>query len=211
MADCSSCPTTRVVLRRVMPAPKCKKGAVARSVWYIKLGFDLMGMNPNSAVTSPTIRKVDAMQEGGHVRQDVKPGSPCRYRILPAPGIKIERRDMEPKTIKIDDIEYVRADSIKEKEMSGYYVIVRTYSAGVFAGHLKRREGQEVELTNARRIWYWDGAASLSQLAMEGSSKPQNCKFPCPVNSVVLTQAVEILCCTKKAERIIKEVAIWQQ
>lgn len=52
------------------------------------------------------------------------------------------------------------------------YVIVRTYSAGVFAGNLKSRNGKEVVLTNARRLWYWAGAASLSQLAVNGTSKP---------------------------------------
>ena len=48
------------------------------------------------------------------------------------------------------------------------YVVVCTYSAGVFAGNIKSRKGQEAELTNARRLWYWDGAASLSQLAVDG-------------------------------------------
>jgi len=55
--------------------------------------------------------------------------------------------------------------------MNNKYVIVRTYSAGVFAGTLVSREGREVTLADARRIWYWDGAASLSQLAMEGTKE----------------------------------------
>lgn len=93
----------------------------------------------------------------------------------------------------------------------GDYVIVRTYSAGVFAGNLKKRIGKEVTLINARRIWYWDGAASLSQLAMEGTSKPENCKFPMPVNEVILIEAIELLSCTKKAEKSIKEVPIWSK
>ena len=54
-----------------------------------------------------------------------------------------------------------------KKEKVGKYVIVRTYSAGVFSGNLKSRNGQEVVLTNARRLWYWAGAASLSQLAVD--------------------------------------------
>lgn len=91
------------------------------------------------------------------------------------------------------------------------YVIVRTYSAGVFAGELVRRKGKEVELTNARRIWYWSGAASLSQLAMEGTKDPRNCKFPCPVKSVVLTEAVEILSVTPAARKSIEEVPVWQR
>lgn len=90
------------------------------------------------------------------------------------------------------------------------YVIVRTYSAGVFAGNFVSRKGAEVVLKNARRIWYWDGAASLSQLAMEGTSKPENCKFPCEVSTVELLNAIEILETTKKAEKIIKGVPVWK-
>lgn len=89
------------------------------------------------------------------------------------------------------------------------YVIVRTYSAGVFAGNLISRNGKEVELRNARRIWYWAGAASLSQLAMEGTSRPDECKFPCPVDRVVLTEAIEILDVTPRAEASIKAVPVW--
>lgn len=92
----------------------------------------------------------------------------------------------------------------------GKYVMVRTYSAGVFAGHLVSRKGKEVKLKNARRIWYWKGAASLSQLAMEGTSAPTECKFPCPVSEVELTEAIEIIPITSKAEKIIKEVPVWK-
>jgi hypothetical protein len=91
------------------------------------------------------------------------------------------------------------------------YVIVRTYSAGVFAGELESRKGQEVVMRNARRLWYWDGAASLSQLATDGTSKPGNCKFPCEVDRVELLQAIEILDVTEKAKESIKGVKVWQQ
>lgn len=90
-------------------------------------------------------------------------------------------------------------------------VIVRTYSAGVFAGELVSRKGQEVVLANARRIWYWAGAASLSQLAMEGTSKPTECKFPCPVDRVELLQAIEIIDVTPKAWDSIMAVPVWKQ
>jgi hypothetical protein len=91
------------------------------------------------------------------------------------------------------------------------YVIVRTYSAGVFAGELKNREGREVTLNNARRLWYWDGAASLSQLAMEGTKKPSECKFPREVNEILLLEAIEILDVTEEAKKSIKEVPIWER
>lgn len=90
------------------------------------------------------------------------------------------------------------------------YVIVRTYSAGVFAGYLESRSGQEVVLNNARRLWYWDGAASLSQLAMEGVKNPQNCKFPCEVDRVELLQAIEILDVTEAARLNIADVPVWK-
>ena len=99
----------------------------------------------------------------------------------------------------------------KDDEENGKYVIVRTYSAGVFAGVLENRSGREVTLTNARRLWRWEGAASLSQLAMEGVSKPSECKFPCEVSEVLLLEAVEILNTTEKAKQSIKSVPVWQE
>jgi hypothetical protein len=91
------------------------------------------------------------------------------------------------------------------------YVIVRTYSAGVFAGYLVSRNGKEVVLSQARRIWYWDGAASLSQLAVDGTSKPENCKFPVAVDRVELTEAIEILSVTVQAQNSIAAVPIWKK
>ena len=90
------------------------------------------------------------------------------------------------------------------------YVIVRTYSAGVFAGTLKSKDDREVELTDARRLWYWTGAATLSQLAQEGTSKPIQCKFPVPVSRVVLCEVIEILDVTAVARQSIEGVPVWR-
>ena len=90
------------------------------------------------------------------------------------------------------------------------YVIVRTYSAGVFAGTLVKKEGDEVELQNARRIWYWAGAASLSQLAEEGTSRPEECKFPQEVSQVLLLGVIEISKVSDEAKECIKNVPIWK-
>ena len=109
----------------------------------------------------------------------------------------------------IDGIEYVKKS--EQKEIESDYVIARTYSAGVFAGYLVKRDGKEVELRDARRLWYWSGAASLSQLAMEGVKNPSGCKFPCEVARVILTEVVEILDVTKEAMENIKAVPIWKQ
>ena len=95
-------------------------------------------------------------------------------------------------------------------EFIGRHVIVRTYSAGVFAGTLKSMDGKQVIVTDARRLWYWDGAASLSQLAVEGVSKPKNCKFPVSVPSVLLTQVIEVLPMSDAARRSIDAVPVWK-
>ena len=110
---------------------------------------------------------------------------------------------------------YVLASEIKNlsvnatKKKGKPYVIIRTYSAGVFAGWLDKRVDKEAKLLDARRLWYWDGAASLSQLAVEGVSNPNNCKFAIPVN-VELTEVIEILEVTKKAQDIIIGVPEWR-
>lgn len=95
--------------------------------------------------------------------------------------------------------------------MKSKYVIVRTYSAGVFAGEIESRNGKEVVMKNARRLWYWDGAASLSQLAMEGTKKPENCKFPIAVERIELLEAIEILDVTDEARKSIEAVPVWKK
>ena len=83
------------------------------------------------------------------------------------------------------------------------YVVVRTYSAGVHAGELKSRKGKEVVLVNARRLWKWCGAFTLSEVAVEGikdGSKPS-----VSVPEVVLTEAIEVIKATPVAEKILRE------
>lgn len=94
--------------------------------------------------------------------------------------------------------------------MIGKVCVVRTFSAGVFFGTMVERNGKEVVLNDARRLWYWDGAASLSQLANEGVSKPEKCKFPAPVSTVLLTEAIEIIPATEAAIASIAAVPQWK-
>ena len=116
--------------------------------------------------------------------------------------------------IELNGKKYVLASEVKNlsssatKKKNKPYVIIRTYSAGVFAGWLDKRIGKEAKMFDARRLWYWDGAASLSQLARDGVSKPENCKFAVPVN-VELTEVIEVLEVTKKAQDCILKVPEW--
>lgn len=92
----------------------------------------------------------------------------------------------------------------------GKYCIVRGHWFGVFAGTVEAVEGDHVLLKNARRLWYWEGAASLSQLAAEGVKNPGGCKFTVTVESVLLLGAIEIIPATEQAKRCIGEVPVWK-
>ena len=128
---------------------------------------------------------------------------------------KEKKMKQEMNEIEINGVSYVRKDNIstKAQDLDGMeYCIVRTYSAGVFAGYIDtKKEGKENIEFNARRIWYWAGAASLSQLAKDGTSKPENCKFPESVDKIYLKEIIEIIPCTEKAKKSIDGVEAWKK
>lgn len=93
------------------------------------------------------------------------------------------------------------------------FSIVRTHSAGVWMGNIKSLNGSIAVITNARRLWYWSGAASLSQLATEGTKRPNDCKFTVTItdeDGVYLPQVIEVLPCTNEAVENINAVEIWK-
>lgn len=93
----------------------------------------------------------------------------------------------------------------------GKKVLIRGNRSGVEFGELVSQNGSEVTLKNARRIWYWDGAASLSQLAKDGTSNPSSCKFTVSVDSITILDTIEIIPCTDKAVKSIEEVKVWKR
>lgn len=94
--------------------------------------------------------------------------------------------------------------------MIGKKVIIRADRAGVFFGTLKEKNGNEVTLTDCRRLWYWDGAASISQLAVEGTVRPNDCKFTLVVPIITILGVIEIIPCTDTAAKSIENVAVWK-
>lgn len=114
----------------------------------------------------------------------------------------------------IEGVTYVPKDSVSkgaEPDKDGLpYKMIRTYSAGVFCGYLKERNGKEGILLEAIRIWKWSGAASLSQLSQEGTNDPDNCKFGMPIEELELTEIIEVMSMTEKAQKSIKEKESWK-
>jgi hypothetical protein len=125
------------------------------------------------------------------------------------------KKEISEDSVFIGGVEYTPKNSNQLASCDGLpYVLVRTYSAGVHVGYLKRREstlaGIEVTLLRSRNIWYWKGAAGLSQLAMEGVKNPEECKFTMEVESRDLI-AIEIIPVTESAQINIGKVAIWKK
>lgn len=110
--------------------------------------------------------------------------------------------------IVVNGITYVK----KEDKTEGLpYVIVRSQDAGIFAGYLVSRDGTEVELTSSRKLYYWSGAATLSQVAMEGVKNPSGCKFTMPTDKDIILGVSEVIYATEDARKNIEGVWIWKK
>ena len=86
----------------------------------------------------------------------------------------------------------------------GQEVIIRTYSAGVWFGRLKEKSGNEVILTEARRMWRWCAkeSISLSGVALHGINQEKS-RIAGAIDSVWL-QAIEIIPISGKAAESIR-------
>lgn len=123
---------------------------------------------------------------------------------------------MEKNEIEINGIKYVKADSVQQTKPENRddceWCMVRTDSAGVFFGlYNTSTEGKEGVVYQARRIYYWNGAATLSQLATDGTSKPNQCKFPAIVDKVLLKEIIEVIPMTNKAKESLDKVSVWSE
>lgn len=93
----------------------------------------------------------------------------------------------------------------------GKKCIIRCDRSGVFFGTLESLEGQQAKISNVRNIWYWDGAASVMQLAVEGVKNPKGCKFTVTVSEIIVTDAIQIVPCTEQAIKDIEAVKTWKR
>lgn len=121
----------------------------------------------------------------------------------------------KPKTLKIDDVEYVRKDSVTDlaPDKDGMkYCVVRTYSAGVHIGYVAEfgtKQPQYAKLIDSRRLHQWSGACSLSQVAMDGVDSSSRIAVTLP--EIELTDVVEVIPCSSKSAEFFKQVKAWKK
>lgn len=103
--------------------------------------------------------------------------------------------------IEINGIKYQPIEKIEKCP----YVITRSYYAGVHAGYMVHKKGEEVILKDCRRLWKW-GAFTLSELAENGTTCPEECRFSCINSKIYLNEVKEIIECSGKGKLSIQEV-----
>ena len=107
---------------------------------------------------------------------------------------------------------WAKAVKDERKEMDNPVVMVRSVNAGVFYGRFVSRKKDVVTLNNARRVWFWSGAATLSELATYGTSKPSECKFPTPTTGKhIILRVCEIIPVTARALASLDGVPVWTE
>ena len=97
------------------------------------------------------------------------------------------------------------------KKYVGKKVIVRANRAGVFFGTLVETDNTTATLSDVRKLWYWDGACAVEEIAINGVEKPENCKFTVPVTEMVINEWIQIIPCSEKSIKSIDGVKIWKK
>ena len=97
------------------------------------------------------------------------------------------------------------------KDFTNKKCIFRGDRSGVFFGTLLEKEDKEILIGNCRRLWYWDGACSISEIALNGVTRPENCKFTIVVEEMLITDCIEIIPCTEKAIESLERVKEWKR
>lgn len=122
--------------------------------------------------------------------------------------------------LEINGVQYVRKDSVKSIEQSENldgmpFVLIRSDRSGVHFGYLKSKEVAldkwNVTLVKSRRVFYWSGACSLSQLALDGSNNPSACKITVELPCIEIAGVIEIIPISKNGEANLKGVPVWKK
>jgi hypothetical protein len=112
---------------------------------------------------------------------------------------------MQPETIMIDDVKYIRADSAESqpKTYEGMdYCIVRSREQGVMCGYVESINGRTVKLHKARQIWKYDSTFVLVDIAEHGMRNPDKAMLSVALSQhIIMLEACAVMVCTSKAAK----------
>ena len=89
--------------------------------------------------------------------------------------------------------------------------IVRCDRACVFFVKIKERNVSEVTITDVRKLWRWDGACAVEQLAKDGTKTPGDCRFTVTIPEMTVLGAIQIIPCTGTASASLRDVKEWKR
>jgi hypothetical protein len=92
------------------------------------------------------------------------------------------------------------------------FYIIRADKAGVFLGKIEHMEGTTVVCNSLRRLYYWEGALDVTQIAAHGVARPASCKFSVQMGEAdksTITNVIEFHPATEKAITSIQSVKEW--
>ena len=116
--------------------------------------------------------------------------------------------------ITIDGIVYVPKSSLANEVDGLIPVLIRSHLSGVHFGLLENErdtpQGKEVVLRKSRRVHYWEGAASLSQMAVDGIGNPDKSRVAMELETIKIQNAIETIPLTEKAFENLKNQPIWK-
>lgn len=92
----------------------------------------------------------------------------------------------------------------------GDICIFRGEKSGVFYGELVRQHGTMAQIKNCRKIFYWEGANCLEQVAREGVRSPDDCKITMVVDTIEIFDLCQLLRCSDQAIECIDAIKEWK-
>ncbi len=117
------------------------------------------------------------------------------------------------KEIEINGVVYIpksESQAIAPSTDGMRLVIIRAAQSGVHYGFMKSQDKDQVTLVNSRRVWYWAGAASLSELALSGSAKPKECKISVVLPEITVLGVIEIIPVCSQSQKSIDSIKPWK-
>ena len=92
------------------------------------------------------------------------------------------------------------------------FYIIRAEKAGVFKAKIESIENGTAVCNSIRRLYYWDGALDVTQIAANGVTKPQSCKFSVQMSEndkSTIFNLIEMHPASDKALKSIQSVKEW--
>ena len=95
----------------------------------------------------------------------------------------------------------------KKKPTENPFVIVRGRLSGVICGYLESRTTDAIVLTEARQVWRWRGANTVTDLARTGASLTEFTRIaePAPRVEIQTADVGAVVYCTQEAQANLRQ------